>query len=102
MTVCARAAPGATPATSASSAHTHEDKAADPMAPLARAAPDRRARQDHTTRPRENGSIINSIRTPPAYGHPPAYFVRKHEKSATFSVGAAVEPSQFAYGSPAA
>src|ERR1700750_3072697 len=38
----------------------------------------------------------------PAHLHPPANFVKKHEKSATFNTGAAVLPSQFAYASPAA
>jgi len=36
------------------------------------------------------------------YEHPAANAFRKHEKSATFSTGAAVDPSQLAYESPAA
>ena len=36
------------------------------------------------------------------YGQPAAYLFMKQMKSATFSTGAAVEPSQFAYEPPAA
>ena len=37
-----------------------------------------------------------------AYGHPAAYAFVKQMKSATFSTGVAVEPSQLAYELPAA
>src|SRR6185295_18051285 len=37
----------------------------------------------------------------PDQGQPEANAFRKHEKSATFSTGGVVDPSQFAYGSAA-